>query len=222
MCELDCIQVVKSRKEPEMHRFAAAIFVFLIAVSGSAQDSVPSADSVFFGYSRRSVEGGQQSPAAEFANGWGLSFDHMFKPHIGLTAEFAGQYGRALGPLGCLYLSPTNCEELHDFASHQFLFGPRFTMTGGRMTAFAHPLVGFSRLSGAVSQTNFIMGFGGGLDIAITRRIAIRVFQADYVPERVGRVPYGIGPDSTTELLPPYWRHNLLLQSGVVFRFGRK
>jgi len=205
-----------------MHRFAAAIFVFLIAVSGSAQDSVPSADSVLFGYSRRSVEGDQQSPAAEFANGWGLSFDHMFKPHIGLTAEFAGQYGRALGPLGCLYLSPTNCEELHDFASHQFLFGPRFAMTGGRMTAFAHPLVGFSRLSGAVPQTNFIMGFGGGLDIAITRRIAIRVFQADYVRERVGRVPYGIGPDSTTELLPPYWRHNLLLQSGVVFRFGRK
>jgi len=205
-----------------MHKFTAAVFVFLIAVSGSAQDSAPSANSVFFGYSRRTVEGGQQSSPQEFANGWGLSFDHMFHPHIGLTAEFAGQYGRALGPIGCLNLSPTYCEELHDFASHQFLFGPRFTMTGGRMTAFAHPLVGFSRLSGGVPQTNFVMGFGGGLDIAITRRIAIRPFQADYVPERVGHVPYGIVPGPREGFLPPYWRHNLLLQSGIVFRFGGK
>ena len=203
-----------------MHKFTGAVFVFLIAVSGSAQDFAPSANSIFFGYSRRNVEGGQQTP--EMANGWGLSFDHMFSRHIGLTAEFAGQYGRALGPIGCVNLSRLYCEELHDFASHQFLFGPRFAMTGGRMTAFAHPLAGFSRLSGGVPQTNFIMGFGGGLDIAITRRIAIRAFQADYVPERVGRVPYGTGPDSIKELLPPYWRHNLVLQSGVVFRFGRK
>jgi hypothetical protein len=205
-----------------MHKFTAAIFVFLITVSGSAQDSAPPANSVFFGYSRRSVEGGQQSPAVEIANGWGLSFDHMFNPHIGLTAEFAGQYGRALGPLGCLYVSRTGCYELHDFASHQFLFGPRFAMTGGRMTAFAHPMVGFSRLSGGAPQTNFIMGFGGGLDIAITRRIAIRAFQADYVPERVGHIPYDVPPASRNGFLPGYWRHNLLLQSGVVFRFGRK
>lgn len=189
-----------------MHKFTSAIFGFLIAISGSAQDATPLGNSVFFGYSRRSVEGGQESPAQEIANGWGFSFDHMFYRHIGLTADFAGQYGRVLGPLE---YRPPYYIELHNFASHELLFGPRFTMTGGRMTAFAHPLVGFSKLSGRVPQTDFMMGLGGGLDIALTKRIAIRSFQADYLPERIGALEHD-------------WRYNLRLQSGIVFRFGWK
>jgi len=201
-----------------MQKSIFGIFGLLIAISGSAQDVVPSSNSVFFGYSRRSVEGGQQLPAQEIANGWGFSFDHMLHSHIGLTADFAGQYGRVLGPMSCAtFISYGVCSnELHNFASHQSLFGPRFTMTGGRMTAFAGPLAGFSRLSGRVPQTNFIMGFGGGLDIALTRRIAIRAFQADYIPEKTGNITFD------NEYVPLNWRQNVRLESGIVFRFGRK
>lgn len=201
-----------------MQKSIFGIFGFLITISGLAQDVLPLSNSVFFGYSRRSVEGGQQFPAREIANGWGFSFDHMLHSHIRLTADFAGQYGRVLGPIACTTIAPSGVcsNELHNFASHQFLFGPRFTMTGGRMTAFAGPLAGFSRLSGRVPQTNFIMGFGGGLDIALTKRIAIRAFQADYIPEKTGNISF----DNT--FLPLDWRHNLRLQSGIVFRFGRK
>jgi hypothetical protein len=30
-------------------------------------------------------------PAREIANGWSFCFDRMLHPHIGLTADFAGQ-----------------------------------------------------------------------------------------------------------------------------------
>ena len=54
------------------------------------------------------------------------------------------------------------------------------------------------------SENSFAYGFGGGIDLNLNRRIAIRLMQADYLRARIE--PMG---------------NQLRLQSGVVVRFGK-
>ena len=98
------------------------------------------------------------------------------------------------------------------------LFGPRFFLRREKMTLFAHGLAGVIRTSSKseytfgsqtglapsssfVYHTNtFAYGFGGGMDLNVNRRFAIRLVQADYL-----RVT----------------GNQLRLQSGVVVRLGK-
>ena len=110
------------------------------------------------------------------------------------------------------------------------LFGPRFFLPRGKMTLFAHGLAGVIRTTSEYSVTSsarglppgggplsfpvlpttfrysentFAYGFGGGIDLDLNRRFAIRLMQADYLRARIE--PTG---------------NQLRLQSGVVVRFG--
>ena len=70
--------------------------------------------------------------------------------------------------------------------NYSFLSGPQVTHHTGKVELFLHQLVGLSRDSmnpgtQAVIQSGFTIAAGGGLDYVITKRWAIRVFQADYV-----------------------------------------
>jgi hypothetical protein len=104
------------------------------------------------------------------------------------------------------------------------LFGPRFFLRREKMTLFAHGLAGvvrtgteseyrfgsqtnlaFGPSSSFVYHTNtFAYGFGGGVDLNVNRRFAIRVMQADYIRARIQATG-----------------NQLRLQSGVVVRFGK-
>jgi len=96
----------------------------------------------------------------------------------------------------------------------QALFGPELKIRSRKANGFAHALVGVTNTrlvetdsfgtSDLVRRTNLAMGFGGGLDINVKPRLAIRVFQADYVPTRLGGK----------------WQNDFRLSVGVVFRFG--
>ena len=103
------------------------------------------------------------------------------------------------------------------------LFGPRFFLRREKMTLFAHGLAGVVRTrfrsetrlgldvslppvpsSFANSTNTFAYGFGGGIDLNVNRRFAIRLMQADYLRARI-QAP----------------GNQLRLQSGVVIRFGK-
>ena len=101
-----------------------------------------------------------------------------------------------------------------DLIVSQALFGPQFTLRSQKATAFVHALAGVTdtdlilplgvELAELVRKNNFVLGFGGGLDVNWNQWLAIRVFQADYLPTRVSGT----------------WESNFRLGVGVVFKFG--
>ena len=134
------------------------------------------------------VPGWAQAPKGEVFGGFSTLYDQeaiygwqasvAYNPHskVGLLADFAGLY-------------------VDDLRFHQFLFGPRFNARLGRVNPFAHALVGFER---ATSDTNFAMGFGGGLDVKVGGPVLIRVAQLDWIPIKytqwnTSTVRFGIG-----------------------------
>jgi len=59
---------------------------------------------------------------------------------------------------------------------YEYLFGPRFTFRSGRSTIFTHALVGVStgHTNIGFSDSGFTFGGGAGVDVDLTRRLAIR------------------------------------------------
>lgn len=172
--------------------FMVIAVLFVAAVPAAAQDSYPSAE-IFGGYAYFNSDTFDR----EDLHGFGLSFSGNLGPRVGLVAEFSGHYGNIDIPGADL-----------DFSTHTFLFGPRFSARSDRVTAFGHILLGGARskVEDFSGNTDFAMALGGGVDVTASSSIAIRVFQADYVPVRVSGD----------------WAHNFRLMSGLVFRFGNQ
>ncbi len=114
-------------------------------------------------------------------NGFNTSFTYNLKPWLGATGEVSGNYGDSL-------VAGVNV----DLSTYFFLFGPKFAFRGNeRVTPFAHVLLGVVRFdvdlgssSNNNANTQFAMAIGGGLDINVGARIAIRAVQADYILTR--------------------------------------
>ena len=209
-------KVLCKDEEMAMRRVSLLIAAILILASGlQAQEGYPRVE-VFGGYSYAGLDatGFRGFANREVAHGWAASITGNLHKNFGFTADFAGQYGTANDALiteplpgqGCLLVVPPlpGCFDLVDidFNTQQFLFGPRFSFRRERVTAFAHALFGVNRthLTGfvanqntfpSVSETDFAMGYGGGLDINAGKNIAIRLFQVDYVPVRTGLFEIG-------------------------------
>jgi opacity protein-like surface antigen len=128
-------------------------------------------------------------------NGFNTSLTYNFNRFLGATGEIGGNYGNAVG-------SGVKADQFF------FLFGPKFAYRGNsRVTPFAHVLPGVVRLNvdfGAndASTTQFALATGGGLDINISDRIAVRGAQADYIMSRLGGI-----------------QNNLRVSTGFVFKF---
>lgn len=123
---------------------------------------------------------------------------------FGVTADFSGHYGREQE--GAILVSKD---------AHTFQAGPRFSRRGKRFTPFVYALFGATRFhqSATVSgqhlseaDTGFTSTFGGGLDVTVSKRVAIRAFQIDYFrPNFFGEA------------------HNRArVAFGVVFRIGKR
>lgn len=66
---------------------------------------------------------------------------------------------------------------------NMFGAGPKFTWRGGdNVNFFAHTLLGFEHLAapGDYSSNGFAALFGGGMDLKFSKKLAWRVFEADY------------------------------------------
>jgi len=145
-------------------------------------------------------------------HGWHASVSENVNQWLGGEAEFTGTYAQPQFSdplLGTIRLKTS---------AYSFLFGPRFSRRKWeRVTPFAHVLFGGVHVQVSTpllpgltgSDTAFAVKAGGGLDVRVNNRIAIRVVQADYV-----RTHFSDFDDDR--------QNNLNFSTGVVFRFGRR
>ena len=133
------------------------VFVF-VSVSAWAQDEFPKAE-VFGGFSVLSLDGGDRYNPVGFQ----ASVAGNFHKNIGIVGDFGGQYkdgGHA----------------------YEYMGGPRFTARREKVNIFAHALFGGITIGNGNSESAFAMGFGGGVDVKVHERFAIRAIQFDWIP----------------------------------------
>lgn len=160
--------------------------LFVSAIPASAQD-YPSAE-IFGGYAYVNAD---VILDRDSLNGFGLSFAGNLGPRFGLVAEFGGYYGDIGGI---------------DLSAYTYLFGPRVNARGEAATGFAHILLGGATTKVAgLSETDFALAAGGGVDVNAGKSIAVR-FQADYIP---------VFAEGET-------LHNFRFMTGIVFKIGNK
>jgi opacity protein-like surface antigen len=147
----------------------------LFACSSLAFAQVPKGN-VFFGYSYASADLNNNDRSN--LNGWEASLEGKFLPFIGVVADFSGHYGTNDFP------SSTTIFRV-DAREYNFLFGPRVSVSVGKIRPFAHALLGAGNVhvSGqgySASDTAFSTALGGGLDFHFFPALAWR-FQGDYL-----------------------------------------
>jgi opacity protein-like surface antigen len=163
---------------------------------------------LFGGYSYFRNEGGRD------LHGWTGSIAVNLNHWFGLVADVSGHYESRTFRL----TFPNGGFNVFDSSTgrHTVVVGPRFSYRKSkRLVPFAHVLLGITRehedttsllpdftLRTKSNNTGFAMALGGGLDVALSRRVALRLFQVDY---------------SLTHVV--FTRHNARGSVGLVFRF---
>lgn len=165
-----------------------------------------------------SVAVGQQIPRAEIF--YGVSY-------LNLGAKAAGERASLLGfefasdinlggswsitsSVAAQFAGSTDPHIHHRLEAYQFLAGPRYTFRRDKCSPFVHALIGTSRgelFSLQMRDTrfsHFTYGIGGGVDVPIRPRIALRILQLDYVHSSIS----------------PLGENNIRGSAGVVFRLG--
>jgi hypothetical protein len=72
---------------------------------------------------------------------------------------------------------------------HEYMGGIRLNIRRDRATGFVHALFGGIHGSdGGFSDSGYLMGYGGGVDLNAGERIALRIVQVDWLPVRFDRV----------------------------------
>ncbi|MCI0490954.1 MAG: porin family protein [Blastocatellia bacterium] len=184
--------------------FLAVLIVTVIPTH--AQESYPKVE-IYGGYSFFSSN---QFPDRENLNspGFGASIAGNLSKNFGLVAEISGNYGQVTLP----GLVPDVTVPEFDTDVYTFLVGPRVTSRSTGFDLFGHVLFGGARtkVERFESDTDFAMAVGGGVDINVSKRIAVRIFQVDYLPIKSDRNLFR----------NEEWSHNVRFQIGVVFRVG--
>lgn len=125
-------------------------------------------------------------------NGFEASAAFHLVPHLAAEADFSFENG------------PQKIQ--------MYLGGPRVNIGYGKANFFAHGLFGGLRdaTSAGGANTTFAAAFGGGVDYRFTRRIGLRLVQADYI-----RVNQSLGGYTANVS----GHGNFRISTGVVFRF---
>jgi opacity protein-like surface antigen len=174
-----------------------ALSLFFFATLASAQ--IPSAN-VFFGYSYMNTD--LSSGNSVNTNGWEASIEGKIIPFLGFVADFDAHYGSQNFSTSCnLPCLPLNV----GFVERNFLFGPRVSVSLGKIRPFGEVLIGAAHVNvnqGIGSDNSFATAVGGGLDYKLIPHIAWRL-QGDYVRSTLF---------STTQ-------NNVRISTGIVARF---
>jgi hypothetical protein len=166
----------------------AAIISTLIVLTTAACAQIPSGN-VFVGYSYMSAD--LVSNGRTNLNGWNGSVEGKVLPFIGIVGDFSGHYGStplAVNPT-CAAVIGGACSSLSASTNiHSFLFGPRVSVSVGKVRPFAHALLGAAHMSESASllsssSTSFAYALGGGVDYHLIPLVSWRV-QADLLQTR--------------------------------------
>jgi len=176
-----------------MHRLSAIVLaLLLLATAAVAQGPIPKGN-VFFGYSYLSADLVTNDRAN--LNGWNGSLEGKVFPYVGIVADLSGHYGTTNLPLG-----PGNPGNAH---LYNFLFGPRVSVSVGKLTPFAEALFGAAHTNiGGDTDTSFSEAVGGGIDYKLIPAVAWRV-EVDYLHTRLFNDP----------------QNNVRISTGVVLHF---
>ncbi|MCU1338600.1 MAG: hypothetical protein JWO19_4181 [Bryobacterales bacterium] len=141
----------------------------------------------------------------EFTQNGGSGYvEYNLNRVVGLVADLGG------------YNNGTN-----EFKTFSYLFGPRFNMRRSRLNPYVQFLFGGtyawanSTATGPIvptTQNGFAAAAGGGLDIALTRHIAVKPIQLEYLMSQLPQLG-----NNTNSI-----QNNLRYSAGVVLRFGSK
>ena len=137
--------------------------------------------------------------------GAGATVSYNFNRWFGLTLDASSHWGSGEKTLGA---------KLDDASFSNLSIGPRVTFRSTHFTPFIEALVGDHRLAPEAFHRIDKLGFmfGGGLDLNVSRHVALRLIRADYVMSS-----YRFGPRATT---PSTDIRGGRAQAGVVFMFG--
>ena len=185
----------------------------------SADSSVPRFD-LFLGYSnfREWTSGGNR---IGWLSGGSTSLAINANRYLGFVGDFGGYGANSFGPGA----PPTGGQVNASGNVFTYMFGPRLSFRHERVTPFVQALFGGVH-AGAVtlnscsgigcaplpSESSFTMAAGGGLDIALTHHVALRLFQAEYVLTDF-KNPYSSTGGTQRQ-------NDMRLSAGLVFRFG--
>jgi opacity protein-like surface antigen len=139
-------------------------------------------------------------------NGWNASVAINGTKWLGFLADFGGYYGNQGSP-----------EENADVKLYSIMFGPKASIRIGAVTPFVQALFGYARVTADMEmddvteqvfrENDFAMSFGGGVDINLNDRIAIRPAQLEYFTIKAG---------STGD-----FADHFRFSTGVVFKLGK-
>jgi hypothetical protein len=174
---------------------------------GAGSSSTPRVE-VAAGYSY--VRSRTVLPAGFNMHGGSISIAANVNHWLGIVGDFGYQRTKNVPPAG-FSLNVTS-----------YMFGPRFSVRSERLTFFAHNLVGGGHAGGTLYTAGFQQGsappaavnafsmvLGGGLDVNVGQRFALRAAQADWFFTK-----FPNGSDNR--------QHNFRFTSGIVVRFGTR
>ena len=141
------------------------------------------------------------TPSETFnGNGGGAQLEYNANNWLGVVGDLGG-YGATSTTNGALV-----------GGAFTYLFGPRVNLRRGKVTPFAQTLFGgiwtTNGIGNSVSENNFAMTAGGGIDFKVSRHVSVRPVQAEYFMTKI--------PDNLNNR-----QNNLRLGAGVVVRLGR-
>jgi hypothetical protein len=191
-----------------MGRFLSLVGVVLlwVACAGAQTPNI----SVFGGYSYINKDFSLTNQSGGLS-GWNASATFKIVRYVGFVADFAGYYPSY--NYGC-----STCGQSAKIQT--FLFGPQVSVPIGRITPFGRFLFGDTHMTTAAdlvsnyqaftSNNSFTYGFGGGADIGLTRRFALRG-QVDWLHN---------GFQTSDNQRTRSEIHNVVrISTGIVFRF---
>src|SRR5437660_1931374 len=119
-----------------MRKIALLSLSFLFfATLATAQ--IPTAGNVFFGYSYYNTN--LSSIDRANTNGWQASVEGKFLPWVGIVGDVSGHYGSQNFPFFCPVIG--TCTFNADVTEHNYLFGPRVSVSVGRFRPFDEGLI---------------------------------------------------------------------------------
>jgi outer membrane protein OmpA-like peptidoglycan-associated protein len=159
-----------------------------------------------------------------YLHGGSTSIAYNLNRYVGLVADFGGYDNNRL-----TLFNPNGTVTVHsDGSAYTYAFGPRFSYRRyERFTPFVEALFGGAHASSVTisgctgtpactplgSDNAFITLLGGGVDVKVSRHIALRLIDADFL------LTHFRNPIST-DGLERGWQKNVRLSTGAVFRFG--
>ncbi len=132
-------------------------------------------------------------------NGWNGQFTRVFHRNFGVTGDVSGLYG-----------TPDVGGFPAKMRYYTYMGGLTLRHATSKGTPFVHALFGAMHASiddGALSATSFAWALGGGLDFNVSKNLAVRAAQIDYLGTKFNYAP---GSDA---------QNNMRLSVGVVYKF---